>query len=108
MTIDFCKKGIHEIKSSVNQTNAKKHFQPELRGYLLSHQKTGRELNRQFRDCNRELVQAAAGIGKQDVIMQKLYEDNVEGNINERCVRISASCETVQKLQQVRKAELEL
>ena len=66
-----------------------------------------KELNNQFRDCNRELVHAEAGIGKQDMTMQKLYGDNVEGNINERCVRISASCETVQKLQEVRKAEQE-
>ena len=38
-----------------------------------------KELNRQLRASNRELTQAEARIEKLDVIMQRLYEDIVEG-----------------------------
>ena len=66
-----------------------------------------KELNRQLRDSNREFAQAEARIGKLDVIMQRLYEDNVEGKISdERYARMSASYETEQKQLEVRKAEL--
>ena len=66
-----------------------------------------KELNRQLRDSNRELAQAEARIGKLDVIMQRLYEDNVEGKISdERYARMSASYETEQKQLEARKAKL--
>jgi len=66
-----------------------------------------KELNRQLRDSNRELAQAEARIGKLDVIIQRLYEDNVEGKISdERYARMSASYETEQKQLEARKAEL--
>ena len=52
-------------------------------------------------------VRAEARIGKMDVIMQRLYEDNVEGKISdERYARMSASYETEQKQLESRKAEL--
>ena len=45
--------------------------------------------------------------GKLDVIMQRLYEDNVEGKISdERFSRMSASYEAEQKQLESRKAEL--
>jgi len=67
-----------------------------------------KELNRQLRNSNRELAQAEARIGKLDVIMQRLYEDNVEGKISdERYARMAASYEAEQKQLEGRKAELE-
>ena len=69
--------------------------------------KSEKELNHQLRDSNRELAQAEARIEKLDVIMQRLYEDNVEGKISdERYARMSASYETEQKQLESRKAEL--
>ena len=66
-----------------------------------------KELSRQLRDSNRELAQAETRIEKLDVIMQRLYEDNLEGKISdERYARMSASYETEQKQLEVRKAEL--
>ena len=66
-----------------------------------------KELNRQLRASNRELTQAEARIEKLDVIMQRLYEDNVEGKISdERYARMSASYEAEQKQLKARKAEL--
>ena len=66
-----------------------------------------KELNRQLRASNRELTQAEARIEKLDVIMQRLYEDIVEGKISdERYARMSASYEAEQKQLKARKAEL--
>ena len=65
-------------------------------------------MSRQLRDSNRELEQAEARIGKLDVIMQRLYEDNVEGKISdERYARMSASYEAEQMQLESRKTELE-
>ena len=66
-----------------------------------------KELSRQLRDSNRELAQAEKRIGKLDGIIQRLYEDNVEGKISdERFVKLSASYEAEQKQLESRKAEL--
>lgn len=40
-----------------------------------------REMNRLMRDSSRELTQAKERIGKLDTIVQRLYEDNIEGKI---------------------------
>ena len=64
-------------------------------------------MSRQLRDSNRELAQAEPRIEKLDVIMQRLYEDNVEGKISdERYARMSASYEAEQKNLEARKSEL--
>ena len=66
-----------------------------------------KELSRQLRDSNRELAQAETRIEKLDVIMQRLYEDNLEGKISdERYARMSTSYEAEQKQLEARKAEL--
>lgn len=50
-----------------------------------------KELNRQLKDSRREMDQAKTRINKLDVIMQKLYEDNLDGKISdERFSRMSA------------------
>ena len=65
--------------------------------------KNERELNRQFRECSRELEQATQRIGKLDEIIQRLYEDNLEGKItDERFAKMTATYEQEQKDLQAR------
>lgn len=67
-----------------------------------------KELNRQLRDSNRELAQAEARIQKLDVIMQQLYEDNVDGKISdERFARMARIYEDEQRQLESRKVELD-
>lgn len=67
-----------------------------------------KELSRLMRDSNRELTQARERIGKLDVIVQRLYEDNIEGKISdERFARMSATYEAEQKQLESRVSELE-
>ncbi len=63
--------------------------------------KNERELNRQFRECSRELEQATQRITKLDSIIQRLYEDNLDGKISdERFVKMTATYEQEQKVLQ--------
>ena len=67
-----------------------------------------KELARLMRDSNRELVQAQDRIRKLDGIMQRLYEDNIDGKISdERFARMSETYEAEQKQLEARAAELE-
>ena len=67
-----------------------------------------KELNRQLRDSNRDLAQAEARIQKLDVIMQQLYEDNVDGKISdERFARMARIYEDEQRQLESRKVELD-
>ena len=45
--------------------------------------KNERDLNQQFRECSRELEQATQRITKLDSIIQRLYEDNLDGKISD-------------------------
>ncbi len=65
------------------------------------------ESERSFRDNRRELEQAQIRIRKLDSIIQRLYEDNIEGRISdERFTRMTASYETEQQGLETRVAEL--
>ena len=64
--------------------------------------KNERELNRQFRECSRELEEATQRILKLDSIIQKLYEDNLD----ERFAKMTAAYEQEQKDLQSRVAVL--
>lgn len=67
-----------------------------------------KELSRLMRDSNRELAQVRERISKLDVIVQRLYEDNIEGKISdERFARMSATYEAEQKQIETRASELE-
>ena len=67
-----------------------------------------KELNRQLRDNHKELEQAKARITKLDTIMQRLYEDNIDGKVSdERFTRMTATYESEQKLLEARAAELQ-
>ena len=60
--------------------------------------KNERDLNRQFRECSRELEQATQRISKLDGIIQRLYEDNLDGKISEeRFAKMTATYEQEQK-----------
>ena len=66
------------------------------------------ELNRLMRNSNKKLVQAKERIKKLDSIMQRLYEDNLDGKISDdRFSRMPATYETEQKQLEARVAELE-
>lgn len=57
-----------------------------------------KELNKELKDSRKEYEQAKARISKLDTIIQKLYEDNVEGKISdERFMKMPATYETEQK-----------
>lgn len=67
-----------------------------------------KDLNRQLRDSHKELEQAKCRIAKLDTIVQRLYEDNLDGKISgERSARMSATYDTEQKQLVQRQAELQ-
>ena len=70
--------------------------------------KTRSELDKSMRDSKRELEQAQARISKLDEIIQRLYEDNIEGKISdERFAKMSANYEAEQHTLENRVAELQ-
>ena len=71
-------------------------------------QKSQAALNRSQRDGKRELEQAHQRIAKLDTIIQRLYEDNIEGKISdERFAKMSQNYEAEQAQLKSRVAELE-
>ncbi len=69
--------------------------------------KTRSELDKSMRDSRRELEQAQARIAKLDEIIQRLYEDNIEGKISdERFTKMTANYEAEQQALEKRVTEL--
>ena len=69
--------------------------------------KTRAEVNRSLRDDKRELEQAQVRAGKLDDIIQRLYEDNLDGKISdERFAKMTTSYEDEQKTLESRIREL--
>ncbi|AST58370.1 recombinase [Thermoanaerobacterium thermosaccharolyticum] len=69
--------------------------------------KTRSELDKSMRDSRRELEQAQARIAKLDEIIQRLYEDNIEGKISdERFAKMIANYEAEQQTLEKRVTEL--
>lgn len=69
--------------------------------------KTKTALDRSLRDNKRELEQTTQRIRKLDEIIQRLYEDNLEGKISDaRFSRMTASYEAEQQTLEQRVAEL--
>ncbi len=65
------------------------------------------EMNRSLRDGKRELEQATARMQKLDAIIQRLYEDNIDGKISDdRFAKMTASYEQEQTELKARIAEL--
>lgn len=70
--------------------------------------KTQDELNRTLKESRKELEQAQARIHKLDTIIQRLYEDNIEGKISdERFVKLSTNYENEQHTLEARVSELQ-
>ena len=64
-------------------------------------------MERSLRDGKRELEQSQARIHKLDEIIQRLYEDNIEGKISdERFAKMSENYEAEQRTLESRVAEL--
>jgi len=69
--------------------------------------KSRAEVDRSLRDNKRELEQSQLRISKLDEIIQRLYEDNIEGKISdERFVKMSENYEAEQKALERRVTEL--
>lgn len=69
--------------------------------------KNEKDINRQLRDSTRELEQATQRIRKLDEIIQRLYEDNIEGKVSdERFAKMTATYEQEQKTLEARVIEL--
>jgi len=65
-------------------------------------------LNRELKDKRKEYEQSRARISKLDTIIQKLYEDNMDGKItDERFMKMTASYEAEQKELNVRVTTLQ-
>lgn len=88
----------------------------EITGYVQENEdafvemitkKSRAEVDRSLRDDKRELEQSQARIHKLDEIIQRLYEDNIEGKISdERFAKMSESYETEQKTLECHVTEL--
>ncbi len=69
--------------------------------------KTRTELDKSMRDGKRKIEQSQARISKLDEIIQRLYEDNIEGKIyDERFAKMTANYEAEQHTLENRVAEL--
>lgn len=67
-----------------------------------------KEISRQLRDSHKELEQVNARISKLDMIVQRLYEDNLDGKISdERFTRMSTTYEAEQSQLFKRQNELQ-
>jgi len=61
-------------------------------------QTSGKALDRSMKEYRREFEQGTARIAKLDVLIQRIYEDNVEGKISdERFAKMSESYEAEQR-----------
>lgn len=88
----------------------------EITGYVQAHEdefvemitkKSRAEVDKSLRDGKRELEQSQARIHKLDEIIQRLYEDNIEGKISdERFAKMSENYEAEQKTLECRVTEL--
>lgn len=105
----------HQIRNSVIEKFLLAGIR-EIAGYAQANEeefvemitkKSRAEVDRSLRDGKRELEQSQARIHKLDEIIQRLYEDNIEGKISdERFVKMSENYETEQKTLECRVTEL--
>ena len=66
-----------------------------------------KELERKIRECKKELEQSMNRVSKIDLLIQRLYEDNVEGKISdEQFIKMTSAYENEQKTLNVRVTEL--
>lgn len=77
---------LHELK---NITAFARNHEDEFVALVMK--KSEKELNHKLKNSHRELEQAKARIAKLDTIVQKLYEDNLDGKISDERFRIMSS-----------------
>ena len=66
-----------------------------------------KELERKIRECKKELEQSMNRVSKIDLLIQRLYEDNVEGKISdEQFIKMTSAYENEQQTLNVRITEL--
>ncbi len=106
----------HQIRNSVieellldgirNVTAYAREHEDEFVEMVAKKSKT--ELDRSLRNCKCELEQSQARIHKLDCIIQRLYEDNIEGKISdERFMKMSENYEVEQNALEQRVMELQ-
>lgn len=106
----------HQIRNSVIKqllladlkrvtSYAREHEEKFVKIVMKSSEKV---LNQKLKESRKEYEQAKTRIAKLDMLIQKIYEDNVEGKISdERFQKMSASYESEQKQLEGRAAELQ-
>lgn len=95
----------HQIRNSVIEQLLLEDLQ-RVTAYARNHEdeflrlvtrNSEKALDRELRDCRKEYEQAKARIAKLDTLIQRIYEDNVEGKISdERFAKLSGNYETEQ------------
>ena len=106
----------HQIRNSVIEQLLLEDLQ-RVTAYARNHEdeflrlvtrNSEKALDRELRDCRKEYEQAKARIAKLDTLIQRIYEDNVEGKISDdRFAKLSANYETEQAQLQSRVEELQ-
>ena len=106
----------HQIRNSVIEQLLLEDLQ-RVTAYARNHEdeflrlvtrNSEKALDRELRDCRKEYEQAKARIAKLDTLIQRIYEDNVEGKISDdRFAKLSGNYETEQAQLQSRVEELQ-
>lgn len=106
----------HQIRNSVIEQLLLEDLQ-RVTAYARNHEdeflrlvtrNSEKALDRELRDCRKEYEQAKARIAKLDTLIQRIYEDNVEGKISDdRFAKLSGNYETEQAQLQSRAEELQ-
>lgn len=106
----------HQIRNSVIEQLLLEDLQ-RVTAYARNHEdeflrlvtrNSEKALDRELRDCRKEYEQAKARITKLDTLIQRIYEDNVEGKISDdRFAKLSGNYETEQAQLQSRVEELQ-
>lgn len=106
----------HQIRNSVIEQLLLEDLQ-RVTAYARNHEdeflrlvtrNSEKALDRELRDCRKEYEQAKARIAKLDTLIQRIYEDNVEGKISDdRFAKLSGNYEAEQAQLQSRAEELQ-
>ena len=106
----------HQIRNSVIEQLLLEDLQ-RVTAYARNHEdeflrlvtrNSEKALDRELRDCRKEYEQAKARIAKLDTLIQRIYEDNVEGKISDdRFAKLSGNYEPEQAQLQSRVEELQ-
>ena len=106
----------HQIRNSVIEQLLLEDLQ-RVAAYARNHEdeflrlvtrNSEKALDRELRDCRKEYEQSKARIAKLDTLIQRIYEDNVEGKISDdRFAKLSGNYETEQAQLQSRVEELQ-